>query len=182
MRPSKKTRLLPKQRGFSLVELLIVVVLIGLGAYIGTIAVTNFIQKQRLTTATSELRAFLQEIPNQVTREQTPLYVHYLAATASSPAQFRVTRDQAGTQVVRSYTLLREIAVETISWPALGSGRALRCDTLFRTTDPTTNVQVPLTHVMRLTHSRMLSGQLKPKRSYDIAITPVWSVASKVVY
>lgn len=175
MRAIRKTN---REKGLSLVELLIVLVILGLAAYIGTIAVTNLIQKQKLAAATNEVRAILQDVPNQVTRMQAPLFVRYLPAAGTAPARLQVARDAAGTAVLRTYFFPDVIVVETCNWPTTNSGaKALRCDHQNRTTDPSTQMQVIAPQLLQITHARMISGQLKPKRSYEITIAPVWGVS-----
>lgn len=163
--------------GFSLVELLIVLVLLGIGAYIGTIYVRGLIRKQTLAAAANDIRNFLQDVPNQVARLNTPLFARFVPGSSSTPAQLLVTRDAAGTQVLRRYRFPATVAVEVVTWPILGSHRALRCDLANRTTDPTSGQPLGMTALLRISDQMMLAGQLQPKRSYDVAITEVWHVA-----
>lgn len=168
--------------GFSLVELLVVVVLIGLAAYIGTVAVGALIQKQKLAAAANDVRTFLHDVPNQVAKTQGPVFVVYRPASGSYPAQLRISRDVAGTQVIRTLNIPGELVVEHCTWPAVGSTNVLRCDTLNRATHPTTNLQISSAQgLFRITHSKMVAGTLKPKRSYEIQVAPLWGVSIHVV-
>lgn len=166
-----------KTRGFSLVELLAVLALLGIGAYLATVYVPGLIRKQTLAAAAADIRNFLQDVPNQVARANTALFVHYVPAGGGAPAQMQITRDAPGSQVLRTYRFPRTVVVEAISWPVQGPRRVLRCDLANRTTNPNTGQPLGQTSLLRITDEKMLSGALQPKRSYDIAITNVWHVA-----
>lgn len=165
------------ERGVTLVELLVVVVLIGIIAFIGATQLGAFLQKQKLAAAAADVRSFLQEVPQQVAKLQAPVFARYVAG---NPARLQISRDAAGTQLIRTYTLPLEIQVETCDWPTVGSDKVIRCDTMNRATDPTTNAQVSGPQTFRLTHKNMVSGFLRPKRSYEIQVAPVWGVTMVV--
>jgi prepilin-type N-terminal cleavage/methylation domain-containing protein len=180
------------EAGFTLIELIIVVAIIGMLALILTMSVSRTLKRQRLETAAHELSSFLE---NAYVRGQTLGTSVFVTAVknADNSATFRIVADSNNNnqldstdQVLSTQLVPNDIAVSGIStvpasfgsntWPKSGSTWMLFCDTLGRTMDPTVNppAQVAGMQTLSITHQEMLSGSLAPKLRYDLTDGPIW--------
>jgi len=180
-----KDKRMVRQRGFSLVELLVVIALLGLLALIATVQVRHLVQKNELRKVANEVTSFLQGVPDLVAKKGTPLFVLFSPHKPGQQARLQVAEDAAGTKVLRTLTLpstvvfsLSNPTAVDATWPTNGGVYLLRCDTVNRTTDPTksTNPQLQQEATLLLTHRNMVLGTLTPKYGFQVAVAPVWSV------
>lgn len=175
------------RRGFSLVELLVVLALLAAISLVTTIQILAFLQKNELQAQAQEVKAFLQEVPQLVARHQQPLWVIFRPAGGTGPGGLlQIARDQAGTQVLRELRIKETIAfglaapVEWLNWaPGTTSGTyVLACDTFNRAVRPQggqlQQIETPALAVF--THQKMKSGALRPKYRWVLGIAPVWEV------
>lgn len=180
---------LSKERGVTLVELLVVVVLIGIVAFIGATQLGGLLKKEKLAAAANDARSFLQDVPNQVAKKQMPLFVRFLPASGGLPARLQVTQDSAGTQVLRTFNFPSEIVFDfanvsaiNCNWPQVGGVYTLRCDTLNRATDPLLLTQLQGTADLLITHRNMVLASLKPKYGFRLTVAPIWEARTAKVY
>lgn len=180
------------ESGFSLIELLIVVAILGLIAVILTVAVSKALKRQRLETAAHELASFME---NAYVRGQTQGFTVFVTAArnADNSVTFRIVADSdnnnqldVSDQVLSTQLVPNDLAVSGIStvpspfgsntWPKSGSTWLLMCDSLGRTMDPTVNppIQVVGIQTLSITHQEMLAGTLSPKLRFDLTDGPVW--------
>jgi prepilin-type N-terminal cleavage/methylation domain-containing protein len=180
-----KDRRMVRQRGFSLLELLVVIALLGLLALIATVQVRHLVQKNELRKVANEVTSFLQGVPDLVAKKQTALFVLFSPHKPGQQARLQVAEDAAGTKVLRTLALpstvvfsLSSLTAVDTTWPTNGGVYLLRCDTINRTTDPTksTNPQLQQEATLLLTHRNMVLGNLTPKYGFQVAVAPVWSV------
>lgn len=171
------------EKGVTLVELLVVLVLVGIGALIGGLYLTSFFQKQRLASVAQEVRAVLAEVPSFAQRFQQPVFVRFVPPSGPQAARLQITRDLPGSQVLRQYAFPPEIVFSftsttavTCNWPNIAGTYVLRLDLTGRTTDPGTGQQVDQVENLLLVHRNMVLGSLKPKVGFEIAVAPVWDV------
>lgn len=66
-----------RRRGFSLVELMVVAAVIGMGTYIISISYDAFVPKERLNTAVRSLTALLRETRSQAISRSLEFFVEY---------------------------------------------------------------------------------------------------------
>lgn len=175
--------------GVTLVELLVVVVLIGIVAFIGATQLGALLQKQKLVAAANDARSFLQDVPNQVAKIQAPVFVRFLPASGGQPAQLQMTRDSAGTQVLRTFSFpdvivfdFSNVASYSCNWPQVSGVYTLRCDTLTRATHPLLLTQLQGTADLLLTHRNMVLGTLKPKYGFRLTVAPIWEARTAKVF
>jgi prepilin-type N-terminal cleavage/methylation domain-containing protein len=66
-----------RRRGFSLVELMVVAAVIGMGTYIISVSYDAFVPKERLNTAVRSLTALLRETRSQAISRSLEFFVEY---------------------------------------------------------------------------------------------------------
>jgi len=74
-RPGARRR--PRRGGFSLVELMVVGAVIGLGTYVISVSYDAFVPKERLNTAVRSLTALLRETRSQAISRSLEFFVEY---------------------------------------------------------------------------------------------------------
>lgn len=175
-----------KHRGYSLVELLVVLALLAFIALVATVQVQAIIQKNELQSQVRAVQAFLQEVPQLVSKYQQPLWVIFIPAGGTGPGGLvKVATDQNGTQVLRQLQIKNTIAFvlsgtpkwENWATPAPGTFE-IGCDTFFRTVTPTLTGSEQLKNpaLAVFTHQNMISGSLRPKHTWVLSVNPVWEV------
>lgn len=179
-----------RQRGFSIIELLIVLFLFGLIATMVVPPVNSYYQRSRIEGAATEVRNFL---------------VGAQTLAFNTNGRVTVTLQQEGTRWVvdmvpvnppsggtpaaamqrhlelPDYVVLSGLGLgANLDWHEYPSGSFnIVCAPSSRTeeqTGPTAFDLVATARTLRMTHRSMSEGRLSPRLIYEIQVTPLWSV------
>lgn len=183
-----------RQRGVTLVEMLVVLFLFGMIAMIGTIQVNKTWQRYRLDNTANEVRNFMQSAFVEVGKQRAEMFLRLVPPSGATPARLAVCRSANGSGEVAAYEMPSFISLSTTSvtgftcnWPCAATGggcatittpRVLRCDPLGRATnsDPT---QVRAVQTLVLTHRDMVDAGLDPRVRWEMRIYPIWQVLAE---
>lgn len=184
--PSKEK--LNRERGFTLLEMIITVAILGLIATIGTIAIANTIKRQRVDVAAQDLRSFMQTAQERATQARTTVFVRIVLAND----EVQIATDSAGATVLARWPIPDSINLSTVAvgalecnWPLVTGTAipALGCTPLGITVDPNTGRQVTALMTLALTHTEMVEGGLHPRIRYDLVLSPLWKTdANRELY
>lgn len=181
---------LKSERGFTLIEMIITVAILGLLAMIGSLALNKILKRQRVDVAAQEIRSFLQGAQAQATRSRSTVFVRIELANG----ELRITADAAGATVLDRYRIPESINFSTVTigglegctWPVvIGTAiPALGCTPTGITVDPNNpSRQVVAVQTLVLTHTEMVEDALHPKIRYDIVVYPLWKTdATREMY
>ena len=186
--------------GFTLIEALIVLALVGLITLVAIVPINAYWQRSRLETTAGDIRNFLQsayfEAMNRhtalpVTLQQNPttglweLQVHLPPLVPPPPDPVFV---------IPAFISLADNPANTAGgWPVSSSDSSIRgvtCDPSDRTLVPTgftgsavESAGQPVQEVKTLTvtHVSMVGGSLQPNTRFDIQLPPIWSVTVRKV-
>ncbi len=188
------------RRGFSMIELLAVVLVLGLTFVIASVEGLKAIQKQRLASAASDLTTLMSRAPSEMQTRGTSIFVVFDGAAR----QFQLVADTnqdnvpdtSTDAVIQTLTLPGDIAFSTTNagevqsafWSANGTSastvRWLGCDLRTRTFASAAG-QIAGIATLSLTHTRMVGSNpaLKPPVLLQVRVSPVWSVqANRSLY
>jgi len=162
-----------RESGFTLVEVLIVLVIMGVLVALVTVPVNSYWQRARTETTAGDIRNFLQQAFTESINQRTPINVtlHIGAGIQTltlTPAPLR----SPGTYTIPDFV---KVVSANTNWPPDSGDWKLICDTFGRAIDPT-GQQVRSTQTIAITHIRMADGSLTPSVRYDVQVFPVWNV------
>lgn len=190
--------------GFTLLEVLIVVFILGFIAAIMTIAVSSTLKKQRLEAAAKQLGSFIMSAHVGAAERSIGAFVVITAPDADNQRAVWLVADtdrddtldfdpanpQAGPDMPvpgGTMNLTWDIGVPPVQaipggvneWPQVGGNSVLLCDPRGYSFNvgavPTERFNIPVR--ISLTHNEMLLGELRPTFRYDITVGPLWTVA-----
>ncbi len=174
-----------RDSGFTFIELLIVIAILGMIAAILTVAVSRAIKRQRLDTAAQQLRSFIDRAYVSTTQTGNGMFIQIGAVQTDGSRLVRLVEDNNSNQTLDSTDQV--LATETITddlvlsnsstagtaWPVVGGSLEMLCDSMGRAIDPTTGRQITQALSISLTHTDMTgSGTLRPRLRYDIRSVP----------
>ncbi len=177
-----------KALGFTLLEVLVVVAILGLIATILTVAVSNAIKRQRLDTAAQQLRSFMDRAYVSTTQTGNGIFVQIGAERTDGSRLVRLIEDSnsnktldstdqvLATETITSDLVLSNSSTAATAWPVIGGSLVMLCDSMGRAINPNTGLQISQDLTISLTHTDMTgSGTLTPRLRYDIRLYPLWS-------
>ena len=190
-------------KGFSLIEILVVVAILGMIAVIATVAVSKVIKRERVSSDARQLQGFINNAFVQAQVRSRGVFVTGVRNAADGSHTFQLVEDTNGnssldgpttdlviaTQLVPSTTEVAGFPYSgapsaygtfgTNTWPFTGSGSTLKvilmCDSMGRAINPTVPGQIGQPVTLSLTHVEMLTGTLNPKIRFDLQVFPLWN-------
>ncbi len=181
----------PGERGYSLVEMLVVVAILGLMALVAIVAIGRTSRRQRAETGARQIQAFVESAWMRVNRapagvNQVPTGVFVVIPVTNTGNRLAVlVKDTNNNQQLNNYTLDQletpdqMVIPSDVSIMAAGSSNSLTnwptqtvngqscyvilCDLKGQTVDPTVNPPAPITspRVLSVTHTDMLTNPPK---------------------
>lgn len=176
------------EKGFSLVEVLVVVAIMGMLAVILTVATSKTLKRQRLETAAQEFKGFVDRAYILTTQQGRGVFTEIGAVGANGSRVLRLVEDadengamdgsdpELARMTLTSDIVLSNSADAATAWPAgVGGSLLLLCDTMGRAVNPATGQPRTAAARVRLTHKEMTgSGTLRPILTYTVDVTPLW--------
>ena len=188
-----------RRRGFSLAELLVVVLILGIAAMVATLQVGAVFKRQRLASGQYDLKAVIQRVRTEGQRQNAMSFLRIAPANADGTIPLQVIVDTNGNSqldvgtdtVVQEYRLPADLDLSSPAptgvtgatawdqWVAVSTtDHYVGCDFLGRTVNtPTGWSQVVRPASLQLTHDDMAAGKLTPRVTYTLNLNPVWNVA-----
>ena len=164
------------QNGFSLLEALVVLAIIGLLAAAAVVQVNKAWQKSRLEAAASDVQSYLQTAYTYMVNNRAPVFV-VMTLSGSTPTALGVFQnaDGSGTQYGTTYTFPNFLSVTQTNWPdGAGGVKVLECDNGGRTLDINSSKLIQNSAALAITHADMVSGKLSPKIVYTVQLSALW--------
>lgn len=187
-----------RERGFTLLEMLIVVALVAMITLIMIIAVSKAIKRERLKVAARQLQALIEKAYVLQAQNRTGVFVVLRATAADGTRNVELHLDgdkngqlsaadlAAAILPTNQLVLSNDLVVLACTWPVVNVGgnvNVLLCDSLSRTMDPSVSPPVPIPQAtISLTHIDMTTTppRLHPRYRYDIAQDRLWHVTLSV--
>lgn len=176
--------------GFTLMEVLIVVAILGMMTLIATMAVSKALKRQRLEVAARQLQSFIEKAYIRTVDTHASVFVVLFPVASDGTRAVDLVEDTNGDlqlsdsdQVLETTLLTSDIVVWTNAWPLIPAtfmGKnvtAIACDTMGRAMDPSVSPAQPLNgQFLALTHRDMAGSvpSLTPRIRYDLTMDRLW--------
>jgi prepilin-type N-terminal cleavage/methylation domain-containing protein len=161
-----------RERGFTLIEALVVVFIVGLLAAIIVVPINSYWQRSRLETSAGDIRNFLQRAYSEAVNQHTSITASISTASDGRLVMQLNPPPPFPNSHLGTFTLSEIVALDTTrtNWPLASGVRSLQCDPLGRTVDPTSSTQVTQTISLAVTHTQMADGSLTPYVIYNVQL------------
>ena len=192
-----KQRSCRRSAGFTLIEALVVLAIVGLLTLVAIVPINSYWQRSRLETTAGDIRNFLQSAYFEAINQHTPVDVTLQQNSVTGRWDLQLTppppppRTANGTLVLPEFVSLADNPANTAGgWPVLGSIRGITCDPGGRTMVPAgftgsggenPGQVVKEVKTFAVTHASMVDGTLTPNTRFDIQLNPIWSVTIRKV-
>jgi prepilin-type N-terminal cleavage/methylation domain-containing protein len=180
--PSVIAMCVPRRRnaGFTLIEALVVLAMVGIMAAMVTVPVNNYYQRSHLETTARDLRTFLDSAYSEANYQHANVTLS-VALDPNNDVILTLAPVTPGHQATLELPSFVKIALNPGSalpatWTLPSAANILICDTNGRAIDPVSAQQSRATQTFALTHVRMVDGSLTPVIRYDVQIYPLWRV------
>jgi prepilin-type N-terminal cleavage/methylation domain-containing protein len=158
------------QQGITLVELLVVLVVIGIGALVVLDNMNSMYRKYELESSVRSLGAFFDAMPNHAKEQNRAAFLDW--EPGNSIATIYIL-DSTGNPVDLANYPIPDYLVVT---PA--GDLTYRCDMLGRAYLGNNANMLSATQEFRITHRDMLSGRVEPTITYTLSLSPLWHMTT----
>lgn len=188
------------ERGFTLLEMIIVAAILGMIALIATIAVSNAIKRQRLEVASRQLQSIMEKAYVLTAQRNAGVFMVLTPAYSDGSRRVMLRADTDGDGQISSAELApydsskyavgdpnndaiitSDLVVSSCNWPSVTVGgssmKVLLCDTQGRTLDPSVSPATQFSSALiSLTRQDMTTSPpaLTPRTRYDITLGALW--------
>lgn len=164
-RDTVKARAASAQRGYTLVEMLVVLLVLALAVGITVVNLRLILQRARLDAESRELASFLRSVPSQAREVHGLVFLEWDA----DARRLSITQDPASANLIASHQVPDQVTIST-AMPAL-----LRCDTMGRAYVGQSSSMMSTSQTIDLQHIRNVG----PLVSYRLVLSPLWSVVAE---
>jgi prepilin-type N-terminal cleavage/methylation domain-containing protein len=190
-----------QEEGFSLIEILVVVAILGLISVVMTIAASNTLKRQRLETVAHEIQSFLNRAYTTTSATGRSAFVWVSAPATDGARTMRIYDDSdndgifssGSDEIIDTQPIPGDLVFSAPpsstayrSWPSTSTTNTfiIECDIQGRAVDPpqsstnsSTTAGIPMTRpaVVSVTHKEMGSGgTLRPNIAYFMTVNLLW--------
>lgn len=175
-RIGRARRSVERQLGFTLLEALVVLVLLGIVAFMAGNALSGARERSQLRSVAQQAQAFLKGAPVEAGEQGQTVRVRWDGAGRV----FQLGTVTGGNFVVQSTQRVPdELIVRNGAgddWPVLGGAPTLHCDPFGRALDPNSGTQLQGPVTFEMTAQAMVDGRVGPLTVYTVQLFPVWKV------
>jgi prepilin-type N-terminal cleavage/methylation domain-containing protein len=158
-----------KERGITLIELMVVLVVIGLGALVVLDNMNSMYRKYELEASSHSLSTFIDSVPAVAKEQNAPIFMTW------DPPNNQVTLAVSAGGVMTTVDQM-EIPDYLVVNPS--SAETYRCDTLGRAFSGNDTTMLSAPEVITITHDTMLDGRVKPGITFTLSLSPLWHVTT----
>jgi prepilin-type N-terminal cleavage/methylation domain-containing protein len=186
--------------GFTLIEALVVLAIVGLLVLIVIVPIGSYWQRSRLETTAGDIRNFLQSAYSEAINQHTQILVQLQKDTVTGRWELQLfpppppPRTASGTLLLPDFVSFADNPASTAGgWPVSSTNaliRGITCDPSGRTMVPTgftgsgvetAGQAVQEVKTLAVTHVNMVDGSLQPNTRDDIQLFPIWTVTVRKV-